>query len=484
MSNASRDPRDVQLEGGTSQSATMESPPVIDDFDPAHAELASALRKSFRVLKVLMLVLVVLYFASGFFSVKPDEKGVVLRFGQIVGVGGPAAVRNPGWHWSLPFPIDQWQTVAASEREMELDFMLQLTPEEQASGRLEAKYGNLAPERDDYVLTGDANILHARLVVKYRIEDVIAYVTNVLPAPNPRAGFRDRPYMRYPEYTLLRNICRDAVISTAARFGALDIRGGSQEDFLLAVGKRIADSLDDLETKGASLGIYVDPNTGVIAPKSQTGQLEAIMPPRQTQEVFDQVFSAQTSRGVAITKARSEAESMLVNAAGPDYQQLSDAIEREYEIVRALSAADGRSDESAAGEASTEANLQAARDKVEDLLRLASGRIRGLIKDAEIERDRAINEAAGDYNRYMAVLPEYKRNPEIFLSRLIGEAQARALSDDDIVKVYVPQDAEEYRLHIPRAGGNIKTDDQKRKERAERERKDFGLIPQGRFRNK
>lgn len=44
----------------------------VDELDPANQSLAEALRKSFRVLKLIMLVLVVLYFLSGWFSVKPN----------------------------------------------------------------------------------------------------------------------------------------------------------------------------------------------------------------------------------------------------------------------------------------------------------------------------------------------------------------------------------------------------------------------------
>ncbi len=93
MSTAPHDPRHVHL---TDPQAI--APP--DDYDPAHAELSGALRKSFRVLKVVMFVLVVLYFLSGWFSVKPSENGVVLRFGEIVGAKSSDAIKRPGWHWS------------------------------------------------------------------------------------------------------------------------------------------------------------------------------------------------------------------------------------------------------------------------------------------------------------------------------------------------------------------------------------------------
>jgi len=52
-------------------SGDLRGPEYEDTLDPAKPVLAEALRKSFRILKFLMLVLVVLYFLSGWFSVKP-----------------------------------------------------------------------------------------------------------------------------------------------------------------------------------------------------------------------------------------------------------------------------------------------------------------------------------------------------------------------------------------------------------------------------
>lgn len=453
MSTAPHDPRHVHL---TDPQAI--APP--DDYDPAHAELSGALRKSFRVLKVVMFVLVVLYFLSGWFSVKPSENGVVLRFGEIVGAKSQDAIKRPGWHWSLPFPIDSWYTVSVAERELPVEFMLQLTPEEEASGRLTARFANLAPERDDYLVTGDVNILHAKLIIKYKIDNVVDYVTNVMPSPSPKLQPDSPAYMAFPEYTLLRCLARNAVIETVARFGALDVRGSRQDDFLVAVAAALNRRLKQLDDAGTPLGLLVDPNSGVIATKSKTGSLEAIMPPRQTQEVFDQVFAAQTNKVVTITKAKSEAESRLVNTAGPDYGALADAVEAEFDVVRKLSAAENEPERS-----SLASELKTRRQTTEDLLLASSGEIRSIIKNAEIDRDKVLTEATGDYNRYAAILPEYLRNREIFISRTLDELQARALSTPGVMKVYVPREALQYRLQIPRSTAPVKTEEQKNLEK-------------------
>ncbi len=415
-------------------------------LDPASQSLADALRRSFGVLKVLMLVLVALYLLSGIFTVKQDERAVVLRFGDIVGKGTAAAVKEPNWHWSLPFPFDSHVVVNVAERELPVEFMLQLTDEERTSGKMQPKYNPLSPERDDYVVTGDANILHISLKVKYRVTDVVDYITHVYPAPDPTAGLRSAPHQKNPEYSILRNLTRDAVIATAARFAALDIRGDMQDEFLLAVASNLIGRLDALESSGRPLGITVDRNTGVIAPKSEVGDMEAIMPPPQTKEAFDQVFSAETKKSGDVTRANTAAKSQLIQTAGDNFVAIAQAVENEAELLREVSAA-----ESAGGDAtSIREKLKAQRKIVEDLLLAASGNVRTIIENAKITKNQIIQEAQSDYDNYLKVLPEYLKNPRIFLARLRDEARARAIAKQEVVKVYVPEGADTYWLKIPR----------------------------------
>jgi modulator of FtsH protease HflK len=419
-------------------------------LDPANQSLAEALRKSFGILKLLMLVLVVLYFLSGWFSVKPHEQGLVLRYGRIVGAapGQPveAAVLRPGWHWSWPYPFERWITVPTSEREIPVDFMFQLSDQEKASGIAGNKVNPLSPLRDDYLITGDVNILHASLIVKYRITDAVNYVTYVHPTPAPRSGPKSPAYERFPEYTILSNLARDAVIECAARGEALAIRGSKQDEFLMAVAKGLNQKLDELTKAGTPLGISVDPNTGVLAPKSNT--IEAILPPRQTQQEFDRVFSAQTEMSSNITKARSEARERKLQAAGPDFEPLAEAVNKEYDLLTRLNAAESAKKPSE----DLRKQYNAERTEVEALLEKATGTVQSIIKGAMIQRDQVVKEAEGDWEQFKSLLPEYQRNPEIFMSRLRDETYARALDNPDIAKMWVSKGRDgKIWLRIPRS---------------------------------
>lgn len=423
-------------------------PGQAEEFDPANQMVAEALRKSFRVLKLLMFVLVVLYFLSGWFSVKPNEQAVILRYGRIVGAGPNEtldAVLGPGWHWSWPYPIERWEKVSVSERKIEAPFLFQLSEEEEAGGIKGYKYGTLSPARDDYLITGDVNILHAYLVVVYRITDPVAYLTNVHPMPDPRATPRSKPYLRYPEYTLMCDLVRNAVIETAAKRGELEIRGARQNEFLLAVAKRVNEMLKALEQAGTPVGITLDPATGIIAPK--TSGVEGIFPPRQVQEAFENVDKALSQKVIMITRATSDAQSLLVRTAGMDYEPLGKAVQTEFDLIRQASAAKPGSPEAQ----SLQNELGEQRRKAEGLLVEAGGDVRNTLKKAEIKRDQIIKEASGDYDQFKAVLPQYQRNPQIFVSQLLADTFANALANDNIPKMFVPENARGYWLQIPRS---------------------------------
>ena len=58
--------------------------------DAGSQALAEALRSSFAIVKIVMLLMVAAFFCSGFFTVGPSEKAVILRFGKPVGEGQKA----------------------------------------------------------------------------------------------------------------------------------------------------------------------------------------------------------------------------------------------------------------------------------------------------------------------------------------------------------------------------------------------------------
>ncbi len=339
--------------------------------------------------------------------------------------------------------------------------MFQMTTEEEVKGVSGYKYDSLTPEQDDYLITGDVNILHANVQVRYSISDVVAYLSNVKPMPSREADFRDRGSpLHYPEYTLLVNIVRNAVIETAAARDALAIRGDLQDEFLEEVSRCATDKIDELAAAGCPIGITIDPDGGIIAPKAHA--IEAILPPRQVQEVFDRVTVTGSQKEAAITNARAGAEDLLLRTAGPGNHIVAEAIDKEYELMLALTVAQNEGDAAAIEDARTA--LAEQRAEAETILKTMTGEVKRIISEAESVKADIINDAKGDYDQFMAVLPEYEQNPLIFRTRRLSDMYANALRDSGIAKLFVPPDALQYRLQIKTEKPQVTQGDEKEKE--------------------
>jgi modulator of FtsH protease HflK len=69
------------------------------------------------VVKIVMGLMVVRFFGSGFFTVGPQEKAVILRFGKPVGEGENRLL-GAGLHWSFPYPIDEVVKIPITEQQI------------------------------------------------------------------------------------------------------------------------------------------------------------------------------------------------------------------------------------------------------------------------------------------------------------------------------------------------------------------------------
>ena len=81
--------------------------PAETPVDAGSQALAEALRSSFVIIRFVMILLVVVFFASGFFTVGPDQRAIILHLGKPVGEGEKALLGPGKLHWSWPYPIDE-----------------------------------------------------------------------------------------------------------------------------------------------------------------------------------------------------------------------------------------------------------------------------------------------------------------------------------------------------------------------------------------
>ena len=276
-----------------------------DRYDAGLKSLANSLRAAFFVL-LLGIIGTLIYFFSGagYFSVEPQQAVIVLRFGKV------AAAHESGGHWYLPYPVNQFIRIQTSQQLLNVDFVPAVVSGGEEDGI------SLEPGRDTYLLTGDANIVHASWTIAYRVDNAAKYyetlLTPAIPVQNgkimPDEEFTDSVGMkgtRGPQ-TFLRNLFRQAVIDVTAESQVGDILYAGQGAY--------SEKVQQLFTKlvnNANCGIKID-NVG----------LNRIYPPRKTKAAFDSV----TAAGNVRSQLYSEAEAYKVEVENDTKASVAEII--------------------------------------------------------------------------------------------------------------------------------------------------------------
>ncbi len=295
--------------------------------DAASRSLADALRVSFRVLTVIMVIVAGLFVFSSVASVEPYERGIKRVFGEIVGEEGEGLV------YTWPFPIGRVDTVSTKNRTVVIEeFWFDEKPEDKTLPLDKRRVRNqgLRPIWDGALVTGDRNLLHVRPTCIYRVSRPTQYVTNLAD----------------PEFTIRSVVCGASIRAAATATADRLVRGGLGE-FTERVRELAQRRLDALDAGVTILSITV-------------GGGDATWPLRARPE-FDAVARASQTKEEQISKAKGEAQGILRTAAGTaaarvlvgTLDQVRDgfarsARQREHKLAE-LQAARAAGDEEAAG---------------------------------------------------------------------------------------------------------------------------------------
>jgi membrane protease subunit HflK len=273
--------------------------------DASTQALEEALRSSFRIVKVLMIGLVIVFVASGVFTVKPNEVAVRLRFGKPAGVGAEQLLQ-PGLHWALPAPIDEIVRIPVGQSHSVRSTVgwYQITPEEEQAGNLPPPRPTLVPGADGYTLTADGNILHVRATVRYRISDPLAYAFNF-------ANFSN----------LLQNVVNEAILHASARFTADQALYEDKAAFKEAVLQRVQTLI---ERQG--LGVSLEPSEVEVAA------------PLEVRQAFEAVLQAQQDRSKSLNQAQGDADQLLQEAAAERQSIIAQAHSASNQLVLSVRA--------------------------------------------------------------------------------------------------------------------------------------------------
>lgn len=411
--------------------------PAAPELDAAGKSLSEALRISFIILKIIMIVLVVAFLASGFETVGSDEQAIVLRFGRIRGIGEQRLL-GPGPHWILPYPIDEIIKIPV-ERKVNLainSFWYFLSKEDMLAEKPRPVRPDqpLNPLRDGYCLTrsekrtgpgsitpaanagapspsdgSDYNIAHTKWQLTYQIDDPEQFFRNVNVADvRPGDVYFDVITGDNGVKPLLENMFEDAVVTTMVNY-TIEEAISSSERIPNDVKRLLQDKLDKIES-----GIKV---VSVQLTKSE--------PPRQVQPAFEASIMASQNAQKTKTQARTYAATTLNKAAGPVAEELFAALH----------------DESLSDEAK------------EALWSRLAGAAQEKIAEARAYRTKIIETAKGDADYLERLLPEYEQRPQLVLQDRYLSAMEQILENADekfVLKPAGPDGNRELRILLNR----------------------------------
>jgi modulator of FtsH protease HflK len=214
-------------------------------------------------------VMAVIWLASGSYTVGPDQRGIILRFGKQV------ATTDPGLHWHWPFPLETVLRPKVTEvQRLEIGFRT-IDPGPPA------RYADVASE--SLMLTGDENIIDIDLVVQYRIADPAKYLFNVRHLSDT---------VKSASEAALREVIGRRHIDEALTIGKLDIQEAT---------KALLQSI--LNTYQAGLQVVAV-------------QLQEVQPPKQVIDAFKEVASAREDKIRLINEAEGYKSAIIPEVRG------------------------------------------------------------------------------------------------------------------------------------------------------------------------
>lgn len=269
--------------------------------DSSSQALSEALRSSFWIVKIIMLVLAVAFLCSGVFIVPPNQKVVVLRFGKPMSTTKEQLL-GPGLHWSWPDPIDEKVPIPTSEIQNVTSSVgwYALNPDGTESG----PGPSLNPAIDGYAMTADGNIIHARVTLNYRITDPISYMLNFKNAKE-----------------IVTNALDNALLDAATQFkvdDAVRLERVGFKDKVVQIFNRAVEK--------QQLGIVVE-----------SSNLDSIAP-RQVKDAFDAVIAVEQESSATNNAAKSAATTLLSAALSESNSIVTTAMSASSELLGKIAA--------------------------------------------------------------------------------------------------------------------------------------------------
>jgi len=236
-------------------------------------------KKKIPALGLVVAVIVVFSVIFGsFYTVAPEELGVVKRFGKVV------RTTSPGPHFKIPFI----ETV--------------LKPQVTKVHRIEVGFKTIDPgpparytpiKKEALMLTGDENIVQVEFIVQYKIKDPAAFLFNIR---NQRKALKDA------SEAAMREVVGKTPIDEVLTGGRFQV----QQDT-----KMLLQEILDRYDSGISIVAV---------------QLQDVLPPAQVADAFKDVASAREDRERSVEQAEGYRNDLIPKAKGEAEQIINEAL--------------------------------------------------------------------------------------------------------------------------------------------------------------
>jgi membrane protease subunit HflK len=119
-----------------------------------------------KLVSVALVILTLSLLSASFFTIKPNEKGVVLRFGKF------QRTVDPGLHFKVPMVDEVVKVDVMTIRKEEFGFRTTVAAQR-------SQYTRQGLNDESLMLTGDKNVIDVEWIVQYKIKDPVTYLFKV-----------------------------------------------------------------------------------------------------------------------------------------------------------------------------------------------------------------------------------------------------------------------------------------------------------------
>ncbi len=233
-----------------------------------------------KIITGIIILAVVIFIATGLYTVNPEEVGVIQRFGKYL------STTQPGLHFKIPFGVDKLTKI-----KVKLVFKEEFGFRTLQAG-VRTKYSSQSYNHEAIMLTGDLNIADVEWIVQYRIKDPVKYMFKVR---NVEETMRD------VSESVIREVVGDR----------------SVDEVIVLNRKEIADK--SLVMLQQQLDIY-EAGLEIV-----TINLQNVNPPEAVQPAFNNVNSAKQEKERIINEAWQKYNQVIPEAEGRAKRTIEEA---------------------------------------------------------------------------------------------------------------------------------------------------------------